>query len=339
MTRIATFITLLALSAPASAQVVASVETAKPILKREASIIGDVVRIGDLIENAGIVADVAIFRAPDLGDTGVVPVARVIDAVREHAIVGLNTNGLSEVTVTRISRVIPNKEIEARIAKALTAQYALGPVKDLAINFDRQLRTVHVEPSAQSDLRVSSLNYGTRNGRFDISFDVPGGSRALRYTGTAVATVETVTIVNPLNRGDLIKSADIVVERRPKAELANDNIPAADAAVGLAARRSLSAGQPLRTSDLMKPELVTRDSSVTLLYEVPGITLTVRGKAIEGGIEGDVINVLNIQSKRTVQGTVTGSGRVTVASRMPRIAANLEPSEPVPSNAQSERAE
>ena len=31
---------------------------------------------------------------------------------------------------------------------------------------------------------------------------------------------------------------------------------------------------------------------------MPGIMLTVRGKAIEGGAEGDVISVLNEQSKR-----------------------------------------
>src|SRR5690348_17840295 len=42
----------------------------RPTLKAEATVIGDVVRIGDLVENAGEAADVAIFRAPDIGQTG-----------------------------------------------------------------------------------------------------------------------------------------------------------------------------------------------------------------------------------------------------------------------------
>ena len=42
----------------------------------------EVVRIGDLVENAGAAANIAIFRAPDLGETGSVPVARVIEALR-----------------------------------------------------------------------------------------------------------------------------------------------------------------------------------------------------------------------------------------------------------------
>jgi flagella basal body P-ring formation protein FlgA len=78
----------------------------------------------------------------------------------------------------------------------------------------------------------------------------------------------------------------------------------------------------LRQADLMKPELVQRNETVTLLFEVPGIVLTIRGKAMESGAEGDVVSVLNTQSKRTVQGTVTAMGTVTVAGMKPRIAVN-----------------
>ena len=95
--------------------------------------------------------------------------------------------------------------------------------------------------------------------------------------------------------------------------------------MGLAARAALQPGRPLRVADLMKPELVQRNETVTLVYEVPGITLTVRGKAIEGGAEGDVISVLNEQSKRTVQGVVAGPGRVIISTGSPRLAANLPP--------------
>ena len=45
-----------------------------------------------------------------------------------------------------------------------------------------------------------------------------------------------------------------------------------------------------------------------------------RGKALEGGTEGDVVNVLNLQSKRTVSGVVTGRGQVSIAVATPRPA-------------------
>ena len=52
------------------------------------------------------------------------------------------------------------------------------------------------------------------------------------------------------------------------------------------ARARLGWISTLRAADLMKPELVQRNETVTLTYEMPGIKLSVRGKAIEGGAEG-----------------------------------------------------
>ena len=85
----------------------AAPEQERPVLKAEATVTGDIVRIGDLVEHAGIVAKVPIFRAPDLGSTGTVPADAVIEAVRNHALIGLDTGGVSEVVVTRASRTIP----------------------------------------------------------------------------------------------------------------------------------------------------------------------------------------------------------------------------------------
>ena len=73
-------------------------------------------------------------------------------------------------------------------------------------------------------------------------------------------------------------------------------------------------GDVLRQTDLGKAELVARNDNVTITFQVPGITLTMRGKALEGGAQGDTINVLNVQSKRSIQATVAGAGHVVVAA-------------------------
>ena len=96
--------------------------------------------------------------------------------------------------------------------------------------------------------------------------------------------------------------------------------PSRDRAVGMQARRQLRAGQAMRVADLAKPDLVQRDQNVTLIYETPGLYLTMRGKALESGTEGDVVNVMNLQSKRTVSGTVTGRGQVAITVAAPRLA-------------------
>src|SRR3954471_846399 len=120
---------LLALTmTPAAAQVTGSTGPAR--LKAQATVSADIVRIGDLVENAGIAANTPIFRAPDLGQTGAVPSHAVLDAVRPYGLIAVDTRGIGEVSVTRMSRVIAVEEIESRVVQALTARYRLGKSED-----------------------------------------------------------------------------------------------------------------------------------------------------------------------------------------------------------------
>ena len=303
-------------------------------LKELVTVTGELVRIGDLVDNAGTSAGIAVFRAPDLGQTGTVPVARVLDTLRRHELTGVDTGGLGEVIVTRPSRAITAKQIQDRIARALAGQPGFGDAGSLLISTDRDLRTLHVEPAAGDELAVLRMSADARSGRFDIAFELPGaGARRLRVTGTAVETVETAILTRALARGEVVRPSDVVLERRPKAEASGDTV-VAEQAVGLAVKRALRSGQVLRSGDLARPEVVQRSETVTIVYEVPGILLTMRGKALEPGAAGDLINVLNVQSNRTVQATVTGPGRVTITATLPRLAAAVAPANPAPDRAQ-----
>jgi flagellar basal body P-ring formation protein FlgA len=320
---LAAAIIFIAFSAPTQAQINAALQSERPTLRSEATVFGDVVRIGDLIDHAGIVAKTPIFRAPDLGVTGTVSTDAVLEAVRVHAIVGLDPGNISEIAVTRASRAIPASEIESPITHALAAQYPLGPAKDIVLNFDSELHTIYVEPSAKGEPRLEHISFDTRNGRFDALLDMPN-HRLLRLTGKAVPSVEVLSVSRAIARGEIIRNGDVIAERRARAEVSMEFVGGSDQAIGLAARTSLKAGQILAAGDLMKPEMIQRNETVTLVYEVPGITLTVRGKASNGGAKGDVISVLNEQSKRGVQGVIVGPGRVVVSTESPKLVANAE---------------
>jgi flagella basal body P-ring formation protein FlgA len=325
---LAAFAALLTLGASAVAQN-ATLDPPRPMLKSEAIVTGNVVRIGDLVDHAGIIAKVPIFRAPDLGYTGTVSADAVVEAVRRHALIGLDTGGITEVTVTRAARTIPAKNIEDMVAHALSARYGLGKPKDIEVSFEREMRAMYVESSAKGEPRVARIYFDARSGHFDATLEIPTGATrrsTLRISGRAQATTQVLTVARTIGRGAILKDSDVQFERRPRAEVGRDAVTDRDQAVGLAARTTLQPGRPLRNAELMKPELVQRNEAVTLVYQVPGIMLTVRGKAAEGGAEGDVISVLNERSKRTVQGVVVGPGRVVISTSSPRLAANIAPS-------------
>lgn len=297
--------------------------TDAPRLKDFVVVPGELVRIGDLVDGAGVAAGVAVFRAPDLGQTGVVSVERVAQALGEHGILDLDAHGLSEVVVMRPSRIIRSAQIRERIAAALSGRFGFGDAKNLDITLDRDFGAFHVEQSASTDLVVTRLSVDPRSGHFVIAFDVPGSDAArrmpLRFSGTATETVDAAVLTRSVARGEILRASDVVVDRRPRTEVGGDTVGIKQA-VGLAARRPLSSGHALNHADLVKPQIVQRNEPITIIYEIPGIALTVRGKALEAGAIGDVISVVNTQSNRTLQGTVAGPGRVTIMAPLPRLA-------------------
>jgi flagellar basal body P-ring formation protein FlgA len=307
------------------ATAIANAQDARPALRAEAIVTGNLVRIGDLVDNAGIVANVPVFRAPALGETGSVPASQVLEALRAHSLLGLDSGSIHHVSVTRVSRAVAPQEVESLLITALARDYNLGDVKDVAVSLDRPLRTIHIEPSVTEPARVAQLRYDARTGRFDATVEFAGASFAqVRLFGSAFATTQVVTLTRALNRGEVIKADDVSLQRLPRSRVAADAITSPDQAIGRALRNGASVERALRAADLMKPELVARGEFVTITYEVPGVLLSVRGKANESGAQGDVIDVINPQSNRTLRATVSGRGHVTAVGMTPRIIASAD---------------
>jgi len=318
-TLVRTFLLMLALTGAAAAQ------SARPALRGSVTVDSDLVRIGDLVENAGAVANIPIFRAPDLGTTGAVSTDRIVEAISAHQLIDIDTRGLADVVVTRASRAIKPQQISASIAQALSRRYGLGAPQNLSLNFDLPVHTLQVEPSATGDLQVLSLAYDPRSSRFDVTLDLPSSTvlhrQLVRFAGLAIETVEAVTAAHPIERGDVLQASDLTIVRRPKSQAGG--LVDMNGAIGLATRHQLRPGQPIAAADLMKPQIVQRNDTVTLTYEAPGLTLTLRGQAQDAGALGDAISVLNPQTKRVVHGVVSGPDQVSVSNTMVHLVENV----------------
>jgi flagella basal body P-ring formation protein FlgA len=308
---------------------------APPVLRARVSVASEVVRIGDVVDNAGAFSQVPIYRAPDLGTTGSLPVAQVLNALRAQGVIGVDAKDIKQVAVTRLARTVESKEIEHAVAQAIEHRGGLGEAANIGLTFDRDVADLRLDAANTGAMQATSARYEPRNGRFDVTFQIAndnGNPTQLRFTGSAIETVEVGVLTRNVERTDILKSADVVVERRPRAEVGAD--PAArEQALGMQMRRQMRAGQPLRVADMAKPDLVQRDQAVTVIFQTAGIYLTTRGKALDNGTEGDVVSVLNIQSKRTVTGTVTGRGQVTIQIATPQPqpeTASAAPDKPAP---------
>jgi flagellar basal body P-ring formation protein FlgA len=300
---------------------------AAPVLRASVTVSDEVVRIGDLIDNAGTAAQIAVYRAPDLGMTGSLPTAQLLSVLRAHQVIGVDTRDLKQVSITRLARTLERKDIELQVARALEHRNGLGDAVNLSLSFDRDLEDVRLAASNSGAMQPTAVRYEPRNGRFDVTFQIANddvsASTQLRFTGRAIETVEAAVLTRDIERNEVLRSSDVVVERRARAEVGNDATNR-DRAIGMQSRRQIRAGQALRVVDLAKPDLVQRDQNVTLIFETAGIYLTIRGKALDGGAEGDVVNVLNLQSKRTISGVVIGRGQVSISIATPQLPVNSD---------------
>src|SRR3569833_1832288 len=92
---------------------------------------------------------------------------------------------------------------------------------------------------------------------------------------------------------------------------------------GMQARRTLSAGQPLRSEDVRRPIVIIKGQTVSLLFAAPGVELSAMGRAMSEGGVGDTVTVQNPASYRMVSGIVVAPGTVRATGTIAAPTNNL----------------
>jgi flagellar basal body P-ring formation protein FlgA len=309
-------------------QPTASRTLVRPVMKSDVVVARDIITLGDVLDHAGSAADTAVFRAPALGRSGTIQATRIAEAALAAGLPAIDTALVSQVVVTRAARKIMKAEMEEAVRKALAGRYGLDQA-DVNLALEGNETTIFVEPEAAGELRVQDLVLDARNQHLEATIAV-AGSRALtlkplRVAGQVVDTIEVPVLARGVARGEQVRPSDIRLERRPRTEVAQSGFVDMSALTGRIARSTLQAGTLVREADLAKQEVVGKNDMVTVTYETPGLQLAMRGKAMESGGVGDIVLVQNLQSKRTLQGTIVGAGRISVSLPTPGPVASAGP--------------
>lgn len=296
--------------------VTAPAAPARPTLRADIIVSADIITLGDLISGLHPQdAAVSAFRAPALGETGTIQASRIMATAEAKGLTSIDASGLAQVVVTRAGRRITANDIEMAVKDALAERHGVD-ARALSLVFDNGSPVLVVEPGLTGALSALDVNYDPRARRVSATVMLPGSAamrlKPARITGQLVETMEVVVPLKTIARGELLTERDVIIERRPRDGQNGDLVSEATAAIGKMARRQLGAGVALRLSDIQRQEVIARGELVTMTYDGPGVSLSLRGKANEAGAPGDVISITNPTSKRVVQGTVIGPGRVSV---------------------------
>jgi flagella basal body P-ring formation protein FlgA len=144
--------------------------------------------------------------------------------------------------------------------------------------------------------------------RFAVRCTGPGASR-MEYIVRARISASVVVMAAPVAANEVIADAHLTVGQRDITSIA-DPVVVPNDAVGQTSRRSLRAGDVLRSSSLTAPVLVKRGDAVVMIARIEGIEVSTAGEALDAGARGATIRVRNRASGQTLRMRVTAPGTV-----------------------------
>jgi flagella basal body P-ring formation protein FlgA len=203
------------------------------------------------------------------------------------------------------------------LSAALSAEGA-GEALDLRVE---QPRLPLANQSGEAtEIAVEALRYDRDSGRFSALLVGTIGAQTrfrLPASGRARELIEVPVLARPVAAGEVITAADVDWITAAPDRVRPASVTAAEQLIGAEARRPLQPGRVLSERDLQAPRLVLRGHSVQLVYSRPGIALSALGIAQADGALGDLVRVVNLDSRRQLEGVVIGPDRVALGAAQP----------------------
>ena len=286
---------------------------AAPLLKPAVTVRDPVIRLGDLFDDVGERAPVAVAAAPPPGSRMVLGSGWLAALAESQHIGWQPASRFDQVVVERASREIGADEISQRLLEALAER---TPVANAELKLAAPAPHLAVPATDTGPLAVDGLSLDPHSGRFSavLSAGADGepGQR-LHVSGRLIRTAEVPVPARLLAAGEVIAAGDITTAMLRTDRVGADMLLQASDLVGKAPRHSLRPGEPVHAADVEVPLVVHRGTLVTILLETPALRLSTEGKAMDDGGMGAVIRVANTKSSRVIDAVVAGPGTVTVA--------------------------
>ncbi|MBL8836557.1 MAG: flagellar basal body P-ring formation protein FlgA [Alphaproteobacteria bacterium] len=281
-------------------------------LRSQVVVEGDVVRLGDLFENPGPRAQVAVANAPAPGRRIVFEVQWLAEVARYYQVAWRPQNRFERVTVERPGRVITPSELVGHLRPALQAR---GMRQDGLIELAARSQDIAISLEAPDTVEVRQLDYDVNVGRFTAVIIVGAGhasqQRAI-LTGRVFPTVALPVLRRAFNVGEMIRAEDIDWANIREDSVRSDVVTDPAQLVGTNPRVRLRAGEPIRQGDTRLPVLVARNATVSIVLETGAMRITVLGRALDEGARGQSVRVTNLQSRQTIEAIVVGPDMVSV---------------------------
>lgn len=295
-----------------------SVAIAAPTLRADVSVVGEIVTVGDMFDDAGLLAERALFRAPAPGTVGLVSLEAVRSAAATAGLTDYEQEGIARVRVERQVAIVDGSTLEQLISAELAARGLVPAGATVSTSFDAGAVSLNAE-AVESPARLVTLRYQPGAAGFAARFQIAGIQSPVDLTGRLDLLVEVPHLALSLKAGAVLTPADIEMKRVPFEFADQSGIETLGDLVGKELRRNTRAGVMLKTADVGEPLAVKRNSEVTVLLRSGPMTLTVIGQSLGDAAIGETVQVMNSVTRKILNGVATASGTVEITTAAAKL--------------------
>ncbi|BDU50218.1 flagellar basal body P-ring formation chaperone FlgA [Haliovirga abyssi] len=216
------------------------------------------------------------------------------------------------ITITRNYQILTKKIFKYMVLEELNSIYKnSGFSLELKLDMNEELKLPVGNIKVKfGNNRLSDIKIGNYN--FTVKIFVNDKVEKIIRTNLKVGILKEVYILNrDVKRNEKFSIEDVIkIKKIFINNYYSANIEGVNEIKGKLYRRNLRKGEILKYKDFIKEKIFKRNSLVTIYVDYNGIKLKATGKALEDGYIGDNIRVLNINSKKIINGIVTKEGMI-----------------------------
>ncbi len=276
--------------------------------KKNVTITSDNITLGDVFEGVRDKdADYVLAPAP-LPHVTLTWDARTLNRISKAFSLGWNSPATDQIQIRRLATIVTEDMIEDAIISSLNNDGLNGKIDLDFVGATPQIILPH---DVDETVTVLSSSYNASRQTFSATLQT-ADNKIKQFSGVASPLVAVPVLKTPIRRGDMITRNMVKIIDVRQDYITDTMALNAEDLIGMTPRKILRADAPIDMIELSKPTIISRGDLVTMQLKNGPIQITAIAKAMESGVKGDIIRLMNMDSKRTLEAKVTGLREATV---------------------------
>lgn len=219
------------------------------------------------------------------------------------------------VTIHRKASRVTGREI-ADFASTYLEQNVVwggGPVRTEIKKMPEDLVLEYGTVTFEGSTGSTHGRFSAKNFKVDVLLD---GTRVRTFSMYSYLTIygDTVVAIADVPRKTILTEAEIGLEERELNRLPNDAIARIEDALGKQTKANLRAGDPVTLGRIEVEPDIERGEAIIINTAGDGFTISARGKALEKGFVGDLIQVTVDGSRKVIEAVITDDHTVEIVA-------------------------